>query len=311
ESSYRLKLVDDGVTTVKGPRSHADEHEITINPEWNWIGYPLDTKRNVNTATDGFTPEANDIMKSHNESSIYYSGYGWYPVINLEPGKGYMYKSNADVAKTLTYNVSRNEELATPDAPHLWTTNRHAFADNLTVIAAVYVDGERLADGNMELGAFVNGECRGSAILKHFPPLDCYYAVLTVSGEDGDAINFGLIDRIGGVMNFNSQENMVFEKNAVAGDIENPYEVRFSTASNSQMTFSMYPNPVEKGRTITLDIPGTETVTEVVITDILGTVIRRNTDGSRVVKGLTTRGVYDIQVFTASGNIYHGRLIVK
>ena len=311
ESSYRLKLVDDGVTTVKGPRSHADEHEITISPEWNWIGYPLDTKRNVNTATDGFTPEANDIMKSHNESSIYYSGYGWYPVINLEPGKGYMYKSNADVAKTLTYNVSRNEDLATPDAPHLWTTNRHAFADNLTVIAAVYVDGERLADGNMELGAFVNGECRGSAILKHFPPLDCYYAVLTVSGEDGDAINFGLIDRIGGVMNFNSQENMVFEKNAVAGDIENPYEVRFSTASNSQMTFSMYPNPVEKGRTITLDIPETEMVTEVVITDILGTVIRRNTDGSREVKGLTTRGVYDIQVFTASGNIYHGRLIVK
>ena len=311
ESSYRLKLVDDGVTTVKGPRSHADEHEITINPEWNWIGYPLDTKRNVNTATDGFTPEANDIMKSHNESSIYYSGYGWYPVINLEPGKGYMYKSNADVAKTLTYNVSRNEDLATPDAPHLWTTNRHAFADNLTVIAAVYVDGERLADGNMELGAFVNGECRGSAILKHFPPLDCYYAVLTVSGEDGEAINFGLIDRIGGVMNFNSLENMVFEKNAVAGDIENPYEVRFSTASNSQMTFSMYPNPVEKGRTITLDIPETEMVTEVVITDILGTVIRRNTDGSRVVKGLTTRGVYDIQVFTASGNIYHGRLIVK
>ncbi|MBQ6084497.1 MAG: right-handed parallel beta-helix repeat-containing protein [Bacteroidales bacterium] len=311
ESSYRLKLVDDGVTTVKGPRSHADEHEITINPEWNWIGYPLDTKRNVNSATDGFTPEANDIMKSHNESSIYYSGYGWYPVINLEPGKGYMYKSNAENNKTLTYNVSRNEDLATPDAPHLLTTNRHAFADNLTVVAAVYLDGERLSDCNMELGAFVNGECRGSAILKHFPPLDCYYAVLTVSGEDGEAINFGLIDRIGGAMNFNSMENMVFEKNAVAGDIENPYEVRFSTASNSLMTFSMYPNPVEKGRTITLDIPETETVTEVIITDIIGTVIRRNTDGSREVKGLTTRGVYDIQVFTASGNIYHGRLIVK
>ena len=311
ESSYRLKLVDDGVTTVKGPRSHADEHEITINPEWNWIGYPLDTKRNVNTATDGFTPEANDIMKSHNESSIYYSGYGWYPVINLEPGKGYMYKSNADVAKTLTYNVSRNEDLATPDARHVWTTNRHAFADNLTVVAAVYLDGERLADGTMELGAFVNGECRGSALLKHFPPLDCYYAVLTVSGEDGDAINFGLVDRIVGGMNFSSEESMVFEKNAVAGDIENPYEVRFSTASNAQMTFSMYPNPVEKGRTTTLDIPETETVTEVVITDILGTVIRRDTDGGREVKGLTTRGVYDIQVFTASGNVYHGRLIVK
>ena len=311
ESSYRLKLVDDGVTTVKGPRSHADEHEITISPEWNWIGYPLDTKRNVNTATEGFTPEANDIMKSHNESSIYYSGYGWYPVINLEPGNGYMYKSNADVAKTLTYNVSRKEDLATPDARHVWTTNRHAFADNLTVVAAVYLDGERLADGTMELGAFVNGECRGSALLKHFPPLDCYYAVLTVSGEDGDAINFGLVDRIVGGMNFSSEESMVFEKNAVAGDIENPYELRFSTASNAQMTFSMYPNPVEKGRTTTLDIPETETVTEVVITDILGTVIRRDTDGGREVKGLTTRGVYDIQVFTASGNVYHSRLIVK
>ena len=61
------------------------------------------------------------------------------------------------------------------------------------VIKDLMVD--RQAYDKLELGAFVDGECRGSSVLVYFEPTDRWYAMLTVAGEEGEEINFAVINR--------------------------------------------------------------------------------------------------------------------
>ena len=75
----------------------------------------------------------------------------------------------------------------------------------------------------------------------------------------------------------------------------------------------LYPNPVERGKTFSLNIPQSERITELVITDVLGNQLRHETGAvnARAVKGLPSAGVYLIQAVGKSGITYHGRLIVE
>ena len=63
----------------------------------------------LETALSGFTPELNDIIKSKDGNAIYISngnGSMWYGTLNtLEPGEGYMYKSNSGETKTLIFQT--------------------------------------------------------------------------------------------------------------------------------------------------------------------------------------------------------------
>lgn len=310
ESRYLIKVADDCVVSLDGQRTNYLDHPITITPGWNWIGYPVSRTQSVSVALEGFTAEANDVIKSQGASSIYYDGYGWYPPFNMKRGQGYLYLSNADDDKTLTYSVNRGINAAEYNEGRLWMNDRHAFADNMTIVATVYVGDELLASKDIELGAFVDDEYRGSIRLEYFEPLNCYYAVLTVNGEEGEEVSFGIIDRNSRGTNFNSGNRVVFQNNAVIGTLDTPYMIVFDSDDSSQKLLGFYPNPVDRNTTFYIDIPENETVKEVVVTDMLGVAVRRNANG-RQVSGISTSGVYDIRVVTLSGNIYHGRLIVK
>ena len=76
---------------------------------------------------------------------------------------------------------------------------------------------------------------------------------------------------------------------------------------------SLYPNPVDKGQPFSLKIPQQETITEIIVTDMLGEVIRYETGALDVksIQGLPACGVYVIEAVARSGNRYHGRLIVS
>ena len=314
ENCYLVKVLDDGTVEMTGPRANPANHNLTITNNWNWIGYPVSMTQSVGVALSGFTPANEDIIKSQDASSTYYEGYGWYPEnFNLTPGKGYLYKSQANENKPLTYTVNRHIAPASEDQPTLLTSNRHGHANNLTVIASVYADDVRLTGDNIELYAFVGDEPRGGVQLKYFEPYDCYYAVLTVTGEDGDVIHFGIVDRDTDDIRYDSNNVIVFETDAVHGTIDRPYEVSFGldNVSEHEYNVSFYPNPIDKNTSFKIDIPLSETVKEVIVTDILGNTIRHEKGDSRTISGFGVRGVYDIRVETQSGHIYHGRIIVK
>ncbi|MBQ4206077.1 MAG: T9SS type A sorting domain-containing protein, partial [Bacteroidales bacterium] len=224
----------------------------------------------------------------------------------LEPGKSYMYSSGAGENKTLVYSDSRSNMKAETEEPH-WQTDRHAYADNLTMIAVVKIEGEEQRDESCEVGAFVNGECRGSAKLMYDAETDRYLAMLTISGEDGDVIDFGVTN--GGRQMLGSETRIRFTENAMIGDFTSPKEIMFGEMTDQSIT--IYPNPVGKDMPISLTLPTDDDVTEIVITDMLGVVVRHETANGKEITGISKPGVYMIRTVCKSGKVYNTRIIVK
>ena len=79
------------------------DYPITLSLGFNWIGYPLSEPMSVNQAFSGLTPAVGDFIKSSTGVSMF-TGNGWSgSITTLEPGKGYMYRSNAATTKTFTF----------------------------------------------------------------------------------------------------------------------------------------------------------------------------------------------------------------
>ena len=79
-------------------------YPITLSSGNNWIGFISTQSMSLNEAFSNFTPTDRDVIKSANGKATYYQGYGWQGSLNtLEPGKGYIYKSNATGTRTFTY----------------------------------------------------------------------------------------------------------------------------------------------------------------------------------------------------------------
>lgn len=316
EQGYLINVADACSVTMTGSAAIPALHPITIQPNWNWIGYPVAVPQTVANALSGFNPMPDDVVKGQSDFTSYYEGFGWYPDdFMLVPGQSYLYFSNANAGKTLTYaSGSRGGALKSRKlGATYWNNNVHAYADNLSVMAVVKVDSVEQRDEHLELGAFVNGECRGSVRLRYFAPLDRYYAMLTVSGQEGDLVGFRLIHSESLEENETCGNHLVFSKNAIVGSLGKPYEIRFGEAEDAMVDMVLYPNPVERGASFSLMIPSGETVTEVIITDVVGNQLRHETGAidAKFIKGLPTAGVYVIKAVSKSGNTYHGRLIVE
>lgn len=309
EKSYRVNLSATTDVVLTGTPVKTAEHPITLQPNWTWIGYPVSTTQSISTALSGFTPQNGDVIKSQGSSSTYLANR-WFPAMNMEPGQGYLYKSNATANKTLTFALGRSEVAETEETPRHWTNDIHAFADNMTVMAVVRKNGEELYGDNYELGAFVNGENRGCVKLEYFEPLDRYFAVLTINADEGEYITFGIFDRNGESENFDSNNAVVFATDAVVGTLNNPLVVEFGSGIGAATAMRLYPNPVRRNEAVQLDLPN-ETIREIVVTNVLGETVCRQRGKENTLHGISGSGIFCIQVFTEEGNIYHGRIIVR
>lgn len=289
------------VKMIGVPASPSD-HPITLTPNWNWIGYLVNQAQLLSASLGGFQPEDNDVMKSHSGFATYYDGYGWYPDdFIMTPGEGYLYKSNATSNKLLTYVLNRD---AIPEKPTKeecsWTPVINKYAGNISVIAVVEVSGVELRD-NVEIAAFVNGECRGSAILRYFEPTDRYYAMLSIVGENGDVVDFEMLDA-------KSDSHITLHTNDVIGNLDNPMVLGFGS---NTVDLEVYPNPVDRGQEFSLVMPQWEKPSEILITNALGEIVRKESIVGSTVKGLDTSGIYMVKIICASGNVYMNKLIVK
>jgi len=309
ESGYKVNTSSACNVTMVGNSANPSDHPITIHPNWNWIGYPSSVQQSITSALAGFTPSNNDVIKSQNASATYYEGNGWFPdSFVVSPGNCYMYQSNASGTRTMTFVNGRAIE-AMPEEHRHWNNDAHAYADNLSVMAVVTVDGEEQRSEDLELGAFVGGECRGSAVLRYFAPTDRWYAILTVAGMEGDAIEFGLVDKRSGTTCMGGDSPITFMADAVIGSLDHPYPVGFGSKSSMYL----YPNPVDRNALFTLALPEGETPQQASIANALGEVVWHKAGqlSASMMQGPQTAGIYTVKVVCTSGNTYMGKLIVK
>lgn len=310
EKSYMVNTSTGVAVALNGTPANPADHPITLQPNWNWIGYPVGVTQSVEAAVGSFIPQNNDILKGQGVSSTFYTNFGWFPSINLVPGQGYLYKSNATENRTLTFVKARGDSPKAEEYHSHWSNDIHAFAENMTVTATVNKDGMELYGDGYELGAFVNGENRGSVKLEYFEPLDRYYAVLTINAEEGERVTFGIVDRNSGAERFGCGDALTFESNAVFGTLDDPYVIEFGSKGETTV-INLYPNPIERNESITLSLPTDELVNEVIVTDLLGRRIRQLSGHRQTLGGISLAGVYNIQVITEAGSVFHGRIIVK
>ena len=315
ESSYMIQTSASCEVTMTGTYANPSDHPIQLYPNWTWIGYPCGFQQSAASAFASFTPTHNDLVKGQYAFSTYYDNYGWFPEFSLTPGQGYMYQSLASDNRTLTFaNGSKADPVPTNREDRYWRNNVHAYADNMNVIAVVTISGEEQHGEDIELGAFVNGECRGSAMLKHFQPTDRWYAMLTVTGADGDEIEFGVIDRNRGMASMTSNSSLVFQTNTVVGELDEPYVIDFGTLgcieNGIEEPMHIYPNPIERNTRFTIAFPEAETLSDIFIVNMMGEVVAHETNKDKMT-ALQTPGVYTVKVVCRSGKVFVGKLVVR
>ena len=323
ENTYQIRVSEACAVGIEGTTAQPADHPIILNPGWTWVGYPVGVSMGVGDALAGITPQNGDMLKSQNEGFVsFLEGFGWYGSLSiLNPGMGLMYKSNNDNEITFVYpnNATRANLKAnqTTEGNH-WQPNLNAYADNMSVMAVVELDGMELQGENFELAAFANGECRGSARLMYVEPLNRYMAFLTIAGDEATELNFGLYNtETGTVVETVCTPSLQYETNAVVGSFEAPYVVSFrSTTGVDEWSSSLqvFPNPVEHGQTISLDISAVETLraTSVQIINALGMVVEtlRATSMQRITAPETV-GVYTLRVTIEGKGTSYRKLIVR
>ena len=314
-TGYKVQTTGACDVSMVGALADPANHTITINNGWNWIGYPVNVAQSPNNALPSdFHPENNDQIKGQNGYARYRTSTGsWAPSsFRLEPGKSYLYNSSSSDTKTFEFIVgSRGEQLA-PQNDTYWKGNYYVFPDNNSILAVVLMNGEQQRNDNIEIGAFVNGECRGSAKLEYDDYYDRYYAMFTVTGIDGEIIQFGMYNPDKGETSTNCETFLQFVTDDIVGDFEKPLEIRFvsSLANSSAITF---PNPVDRNQTFSVSIPENEEIADLLIINALGAIIRHETGFIKTtsITGISVTGVYSVKVVCRSGNVYYNKLIVR
>ena len=322
EQMYKVNMSNAHSSSIQGTVASLSAHEIVINNGWNWIGFPSNESISVSTAMAGFTPEANDQIKSKNDGFSTYIVYGaqamWYGTLNtLVPGAGYMYKSNATQSKTLTYQNGRGDSPIANDTSenNVFVPNDASFADNMTITTVIELDGNEIRSDDYEVAAFVGNECRGSAKLMYVEPLDRYMAFLLIAGDVYESLDFVLTN--GGCGDAKqSNDHLAYGNDLIIGTPVEPVVLHFDSfnvTKNGPRIANIFPNPVNRNESYTLNIPEGESATRLVIVNTLGEIVCNDSGALLLnhVKGISVSGVYTLKVFCQSGNVYIGKLVVK
>ena len=98
---YKIKVVFNCQFVLTGAPLNPAKHSITIHNGANWIGFPLGANMSLNNAFAGFAVSG-DLVKSKDKSASFTNQ--WRGTFNtLVPGQGYIYKSNKQYDRTLTF----------------------------------------------------------------------------------------------------------------------------------------------------------------------------------------------------------------
>ena len=259
----------------------------------------------VGDALANHTPTRGDVIKSKTKTSTYSTK--WSGTFTLEPGQGYIYISKANAPSFVYSNSTRGNAPETIEEITYWTAERARFANNMTVIAALELDGTIQSSSDIEVGAFVNGECRDAVKLTYIDDLDQYFAILTVSGNNGETVNFKAYEN-GNVINLD--ETVTVHIDDIIGDVDHPFVLH--TAGDAM---TLFPNPAAKGETVRMELPANVDFNgaTVEIYNALGALVRTETlaNNRGELTGLQTPGIYTVKVTDQKGNTHINKLIVR
>ena len=307
---YKIEMAEEHELVLNAPAADPTEHVITIAKGVNWIGYPVQQEMNVGDALTNLTPANGDVIKTLGNSSMYGAGRWTGSLKKLEPGKGYIYVSKAEVGKEFTYpsgtrGLSTLENNITTEG-NLWKPSMREFRDNMSVVAKVAI-AEVMSQGEeTEVGAFVGKECRGSAKLTYVEETGEYVAILLVYGREGESVTFRVYNE---GATYEAEESVEMRSDEVVGDLTSPLTL------HSASTVSLFPNPVRSGEQVRVEVPAGVDLqgARVEVYNALGAKLSDETltEVDAEFTAMRVSGIYTVKVTDRKGTVHYGKLIVR
>ena len=201
----------------------------TIEPGWNWIGTLSNKVMSVKDAFADLDPVKGDVVKTRTAYATYRGDGTWEGTLkSIVPGVGYIYLSNATETKSFNYPLLASDDGYSAMSKSVWmnesddltsehytAVNPHLYPDNMNVIAVVKKDGQLTESA--EVGAFVNGECRGAI------HAESGYYFLTILGSAADDLDAEIEIRVFLDGEEYVVDRMPFVSDAILGTLEDPY----------------------------------------------------------------------------------------
>jgi hypothetical protein len=286
-SSYTIRLSEQGTVLQEGSIVDPNTTPIPVDDGWNWIGYLPTEPMAVDTALQGLNSflSEGDMVKSQT-AFAQISPSGWFGSLDsMDAGMGYkLYLHTAPPSESFNYpggggaaptwadfpENETNRKVETAETEPGWSVNRHGYQYNMTVIAALNVEGDECRNEDDIIGAFVDGECRGLAQPIYLSTINRYVGLLMIYSNSvaGERVEFqAFVPEARAV--YNVAEAISFEVDGAVGTIRKPLilstkGIAFEVTENVPATFNLsqnYPNPFNPVTTIEYSLPEQSQVT--------------------------------------------------
>ena len=301
DEGYKMDMSTSAVLRLEATPCEPDDVPITLQHGWTWISYVPQVVFSVQDALAGLLPNENDVIKSHSRFALY-STNKWIGTLDyMMPGEGYSYFNNGST-KSFNYPARRvSTPMSSPKlaSDKLWSVNYHNWADNMTMVATLFINDWEAIPGTYTVGAFCGDECRGIAQWLE------ERIFMTVHGDLNDNIIFKVKENATG-KSFLAEETIALS-DTHHGNMSKPFVLHVIDDSGVSETvveqsYNIYPNPVRQ----TLYINGpTENIISLQVLSVSGLTMLTSSGykGGLDVTSLDD-GVYVLCIRTAEGMIY-------
>ncbi|MBW6537049.1 MAG: carbohydrate-binding protein [Mariniphaga sp.] len=255
---------------------------LSLNPKWNWIGYPRPGVLGVDEVLDGLTISSGDILKSQFAFAEYNeTAESWIGDLKFfHPGKGY--KLFVQGGGSLEMKSASPEELV------------KKYEYTMTLTAEVLPDGLKSFEG-LSLQTLMDGQLRGTAPLQYIETLGNNMAFAMIYGDKADVgkpVDVVLWNEKNQQSTLLSGEEIQFNIDQIKGTPTNPVLFKLTDIGTSvtdikeDENFAVYPNPFSKHAFIRYSISEPSHVS-LIISNAVGTEVARVVDMKQNV------GAYD------------------
>ena len=259
---YKLQM--DGPLTVQlsGRLFNAGFRAVPLYEGWNWMGYPVARTMTPAEALAKLEAEEGDMLIGQDGMATYSDGQWTGTLMEMNPGQGYMFRSQSD--KNLFLNATAQASSRRANSPRRsslpddWTVNKRKYPNVMGMIAQLWHDDALADSGEWQLGAFCGDECRGVAQTVGDGEPDQTVLMMNVYGTGSEPISFRVMNReTGEVLDAAEQESFRAD---VIGSMQQPYALHIGektgvrnvandTQQTQQATYDLQGRRVEAGQT--------------------------------------------------------------
>ena len=279
-SYYIVVLVDPqegGNVTGVGAYDHGSTAILEAHPAANYtFTHWTENGETVSTeATYSFTVTEERTLTAHFGLSSYeiaatanpseggtVNGAGTYPhgtsaTLNAAAATGYVFGNwtengvtvSTDPNYTFTVTAPRNltANFVFQGLGGHWTSDPSMYAGTATMIGVLQIDGVEQTTSTLEVGAFSDDQCRGSAVPVYVPQADRYLLFMSLYGDEGDVLGFRLYDHdLDQESELVCASTIIFAEDAMFGSGADPYVLNFEDIV-IEHSITVTANPAEYG----------------------------------------------------------------